>query len=149
MLSLLGLLLLLLLLVSSLSIFSFLSFLHLSVFFSIRMSEDRDKWRKYVHGVANPRIEDGQRSDQIRSAPSSKGVALSDTAIRPSVRLSHGAAALGTTAALGYRHAGCLQLSHERTAGRSADGRRSAASRTVIGGRGYIVSPPPGDNLFY
>ena len=22
---------------------------------------DRDKWRKYVHGVANPRIEDGQR----------------------------------------------------------------------------------------
>jgi len=26
---------------------------------SIRMAEDRDKWRKYVHGVANPRIEDG------------------------------------------------------------------------------------------
>jgi len=26
---------------------------------SIRISEDRDKWRKYVHGVANPRIEDG------------------------------------------------------------------------------------------
>ena len=25
----------------------------------IRMTEDRDKWRKYVHGVANPRIEDG------------------------------------------------------------------------------------------
>jgi len=25
---------------------------------SIRMTEDRDKWRKYVHGVANPRIED-------------------------------------------------------------------------------------------
>ena len=25
---------------------------------SIRMAEDRDKWRKYVHGVANPRIED-------------------------------------------------------------------------------------------
>ena len=23
------------------------------------MTEDRDKWRKYVHGVANPRIEDG------------------------------------------------------------------------------------------
>jgi len=41
-LSLLG--LLLLLLVSSLSIFSFLPFLHLSVFFSIRMTEDRDKW---------------------------------------------------------------------------------------------------------
>ena len=26
---------------------------------SIRMTEDRDKWRKYVYGVANPRIEDG------------------------------------------------------------------------------------------
>jgi len=26
---------------------------------SIRMTEDRDTWRKYVHGVANPRIEDG------------------------------------------------------------------------------------------
>jgi len=26
---------------------------------SIRMIEDRDKWRKYVHGMANLRIEDG------------------------------------------------------------------------------------------
>jgi len=26
---------------------------------SVRITEDRDKWRKYVHGVANPRIEDG------------------------------------------------------------------------------------------
>ena len=26
---------------------------------SVRMTEDRKKWRKYVHGVANPRIEDG------------------------------------------------------------------------------------------
>jgi len=25
----------------------------------VRITEDRDKWRKYVHGVANPRIEDG------------------------------------------------------------------------------------------
>ena len=25
---------------------------------SVRMTEDRDNWRKYVHGVANPRIED-------------------------------------------------------------------------------------------
>jgi len=31
----------------------------LSVGESIRMTEDRDKWRKYVHGVANPLIEDG------------------------------------------------------------------------------------------
>jgi len=31
----------------------------LSVEESIRMTEDRDKWRKYVHGVANTRIEDG------------------------------------------------------------------------------------------
>jgi len=26
---------------------------------TIRMTEDSDKWRKYVHGVANTRIEDG------------------------------------------------------------------------------------------
>jgi len=26
---------------------------------SDRMAEDRDTWRKYVHGVSNPRIEDG------------------------------------------------------------------------------------------
>ena len=31
---------------------------------SVRMREDRDKWRKYVHGVVNPRIEDGQRTEQ-------------------------------------------------------------------------------------
>ena len=33
-----------------------------------------------------------------------------------------------------------------RTADQSADGRRSAASRTAIGGGGHIVSPPRGDN---
>ena len=42
-----------------------------------------------------------------------------------------------------YTHAGCLQLSHVRTADPSADGRRSAASRTAIVG-GHIVSPSPG-----
>jgi len=26
---------------------------------SIRMTEDREKWRKYIHGVASPRIQDG------------------------------------------------------------------------------------------
>jgi len=26
---------------------------------SIKMTEDRDKWRKYVHAVANPQIKDG------------------------------------------------------------------------------------------
>ena len=31
----------------------------LSVEESIKMTEDRDKWRKYVHGVANPRMKDG------------------------------------------------------------------------------------------
>jgi len=31
----------------------------LSVEVSVRMTEDRDKWRKYVRGVAEPRIEDG------------------------------------------------------------------------------------------
>ena len=31
----------------------------LSVKESVRMTEDGDKWRTYVYGVANPRIEDG------------------------------------------------------------------------------------------
>ena len=31
------------------------------------MTEDRDKWRKCVHGVANPRIEDGRRTEQTLS----------------------------------------------------------------------------------
>ena len=31
---------------------------------SIRMTENRDKWRKYVHGVAKPRIEDGWRKNK-------------------------------------------------------------------------------------
>jgi len=31
----------------------------LSVEESVRMTEDRDKWTKYVHGVANLRIEEG------------------------------------------------------------------------------------------
>jgi len=31
----------------------------LSVEESVRMTEDADKWRKCVHGVANPWIEDG------------------------------------------------------------------------------------------
>jgi len=26
---------------------------------SVRMTEGRDKWRKYIHGVANPRTENG------------------------------------------------------------------------------------------
>ena len=65
--------------------------------------------------------------------PPGVGGALSDTAIRPSVCLSHGAAALG------YKHAGCLQLSRVLTAGPSAHGRRSATSRTAIGADIYGV----------
>jgi len=34
---------------------------------SIRMTEDRDKWRKYVHGLVNPLIEDGYRTEQNRT----------------------------------------------------------------------------------
>ena len=52
-----------------------------------------------------------------------------------------------SAAALGYRHTGCLQLSHVRTADPSASGRRSAASRTAIGG-GISSRRPRGDNLF-
>ena len=31
----------------------------LSVEESIKMTKDRDKWRKHFYGVANPRMEDG------------------------------------------------------------------------------------------
>jgi len=31
----------------------------LSVEESVRMTEDRDEWRKFVYGVAKPRIKDG------------------------------------------------------------------------------------------
>ena len=41
-----------------------------------------------------------------------------------------------------YRHAGCLQRSHVRTADPFADGRRSAASRTAIGRGGYRLAAP-------
>ena len=51
------------------------------------------------------------------------------------------------TAVLGYRHAGCLQLSHVWIADPSANGRRSAASRTAIGGGGISSHRPRGDNL--
>ena len=36
----------------------------LSVEESVRMTEDRDKWRKYVHSVANPRIENGKHETE-------------------------------------------------------------------------------------
>jgi len=38
----------------------------LSVEESVRTTEVRDEWRKYVHAVANPRIEDGERTEQNR-----------------------------------------------------------------------------------
>jgi len=37
----------------------------LSVVESIRMSEDRDKWRRYVHGVAKPRIEAKEQNRDV------------------------------------------------------------------------------------
>ena len=38
---------------------------------SVRVTGDRDKWRKYVYGVANPRTEDGLRTEQTERALSS------------------------------------------------------------------------------
>jgi len=29
------------------------------------MKDDRGKWRKYIHGVVNPRIEDGYKEQNI------------------------------------------------------------------------------------
>ena len=68
---------------------------------------------------------------------------LSDTAILQSVSPS-----VCPMAQLPYVRAGCLQLSHVRTADLSVDGRGSAASRTAIGG-GISSRHSRGDNLFY
>ena len=42
---------------------------------------DRDTWRKYVHGVADPRIEDGYRTEQsscpLSSADDADGIVQS------------------------------------------------------------------------
>jgi len=35
---------------------------------SIRMTENTDKWRKYVHGVANPQTENSKRKEQDRTS---------------------------------------------------------------------------------
>jgi len=35
---------------------------------SVRMTEGRDKWRKYVHGVTNPRIENRTELGQVKPA---------------------------------------------------------------------------------
>ena len=40
----------------------------LSVEESIRMTEDKDKWRKYVHGVANARIEEAKEQKKNKMA---------------------------------------------------------------------------------
>jgi len=41
---------------------------------SIRMTEDTDKWRKYVHAVANSRIENGERTEQNTPASAHSSV---------------------------------------------------------------------------
>ena len=78
---------------------------------------------------------------------------VSDTVICTSVSLSQPIRYSTLSAwrsSLGYRHAGCLQwpaTRYVRTADPSADGRRSAASRTAIGG-GILSRRRRGDNLF-
>jgi len=55
---------------------------------SVRMAEDRDKWRKYVHGVASRRIEDGYRTEQNRTRPDQTHGPLGSPTSAPT--LSHG-----------------------------------------------------------
>ena len=43
---------------------------------SIKMTEDRDKWTKYVHCVANHRIEDGLKTEQNVPGRSSKKLSV-------------------------------------------------------------------------
>ena len=59
---------------------------------SIRMAEDRDKWRKYVHGLTNPWIEDGWSTEQniheyfVASFPHFSGIQF-DLRIQPYMEL--------------------------------------------------------------
>ena len=55
---------------------------------SVRMAEDRDKWRKYVHGVASRRIEDGYRTEQNMTRPDQTHGPLGSPTSAPT--LSHG-----------------------------------------------------------
>jgi len=48
---------------------------------SVRMTEDRDKWRKYVRGVANPRIEDGWRTEFFSKLQQAMRVSFSSNAV--------------------------------------------------------------------
>ena len=48
----------------------------LSVEESIRMTKDNDEWRKYVHGVANPRIGTLQNRTEWNSSSNRRSFAL-------------------------------------------------------------------------
>ena len=65
---------------------------------SIRVTEDRDEWRKYVHGVADRRIEDGygtQQNNVTDTAFTERGAgSMKRASVRPAVCLSRRAAGL-------------------------------------------------------
>ena len=77
------------------------------------------------------------RRQSVLLCPRRRGGALTETAIRLSVCPS-----ISWRSCPRLYHAGCLQPSHVRTADPSADGRRSAASRTGIGGTAYLLAGP-------
>jgi len=72
----------------------------LSVEESVKMTEDRDKRRKYVHGVANPRTEN--RTEQIGLQFSSymrELLIIITSELRPGAWLSPSTAVLGSPVA--------------------------------------------------
>jgi len=48
---------------------------------SVRMTEDRDKRRKYARGVANPQIEDGKKQNRLNMFAHPGGRISSDVAL--------------------------------------------------------------------
>ena len=60
---------------------------------SIRMTEDRNKWRNYVHGVANTRIKDGilwSHHEESRELPGERDNARNNARCTQARKTTHG-----------------------------------------------------------
>jgi len=115
----------------------------LSVEESIRMTDDRDKWRRYVHGVANPRIEDGWRTELYRISIASCGKTSLDVS-----DVVRSATALGRPQPpLPRRCWRIVSLADECRGSRRRHRARSAGGSRSVGG--FAVYTTLNDRLIY
>jgi len=64
------------------------SWIGLSVEESVRMAEDRDKWRKYVHGVANPQTRTAKQQNRTEQAFTTEKVFCDNPHAKNQLRLA-------------------------------------------------------------